>query len=362
MTHPAWLRGASVAPSAHNTQPWQFTVLLDGRVQVGWKPARTLPIGDPTSRDLFLALGAAIESARLRALSEGERLRFEPAPDDLDSVVGWLIPGEADVFPLLERTGVREVTLARALNRRQTARGPHLPVPIPRDVREALVLQAHCYGRNLTIVTGQALIQRLAKLAGQATAALFADDAVHTELWRWLRLDPTDPAYQRDGLTADCLELAGPTRWLARQTMPPDRMRRLVRLGLHHLLAADTERVARRSSAICLLTTSTPARADLVETGRVLQRLWLLAATHDLTTHPLSALLDCAETIGPAVAACTGGANPAPTGPVGAGFAPPVLAAPATGLPAAIFRLGYTRPAARSPRLPLAELGMDTSL
>jgi hypothetical protein len=91
--------------------------------------------------------------------------------------------------------------------------------------------------------------------------------------------------------------------------------------------------VARQSAAICLLTTPTWDRPALIATGRVLQRLWLLAATHGLTTHPLSALLDCAATAAPTAAA----------------FDLP-------GYPAAVFRLGFAPPAARAPRRPLADL------
>ena len=148
-----------------------------------------------------------------------------------------------------------DLALAAMLDRRQTARKPHLPRPIPAAVRDALIAEAERHDRVLTIATDRPTVRRLAALAGQATAALFADDAVHAELWRWLRLDPADPAYHRDGLTADCLELFGPARWLAQQAMPPARMRWICRLGLHHLLASDTAKVARRSAAICLLTT-----------------------------------------------------------------------------------------------------------
>ena len=107
---PAWLRGAAVAPSAHNTQPWRFTPLPDGRIGVGWVPDRALPVGDPTNRDLFLALGAAVESARLRALAEGVALRFEPAPADAERLVGWLAadtrpgPPEPAELALADRT------------------------------------------------------------------------------------------------------------------------------------------------------------------------------------------------------------------------------------------------------------------
>ena len=327
---PAWLRGARTAPSAHNTQPWRFAPLQDGRIGVGWAPERALPVGDPTCRDLRLSLGAAVESARLHSLAEGVAFSFEPAPPDAQNTVGWLVP-DARAGP----PDPADLALAAALDRRQTARGGHLPRAVPVSVREALIAEAARADRQLQIATDRPTVRRLATLAGQATAALFADDAVHAELWQWLRLDPTDPAYQRDGLTADCLELSGPTRWLAHQTMPPSRMRWLSRLGLHHLLASDTARVARQSAAICLLTTPRWDRDALVATGRLLQRLWLLAATTGLTTHPLSALLDCAETAGPTIAA----------------FGPP-----AEEHPAAVFRLGFAPPAARSPRLPLDEI------
>jgi len=339
---PAWLTGARAAPSAHNTQPWQFTPQADGRVAVGWDEGRTLPVADPTSRDLYLSLGAAAESACLRATASGTRLRFEAAPPGLAGPVGWLVPdpGTADPAP-------DDRLLAAALDARQTARSPHLPRAVPASVRAAMVAEAARHGRTLTIVTDRPSIRRLASLTGKATALLFADGPVHAELWRWLRLDPGAPAYQRDGLTADCLGLAGTALWVARQTMPPARMRWLARLGLHTLLAADMARVARRSAAICLLSTPATDRAALVETGRVLQRLWLLAAAHGLTTHPLSALLDCPETAGATVDTLLPLSRLRERGLGGE-------AGPA--MPAAVFRLGYSGPAPRAPRLPLAEL------
>ena len=59
-----------------------------------------------------------------------------------------------------------------------------------------------------------------------------------------------------------------------------------------------------------------------------------LAAEGGLTTHPISALLDCAETIGPALAVFG-----------------------ATGrVAASLYRLGYTAAVPRAPRLPIEEL------
>ena len=323
--YPAWLEGARGAPSAHNTQPWRFAPLADGRVAVRWDPARALPVSDPTGRDLFLGLGAAMEGARLRAAASDVSLAV--AVEGAGQTIGYLVPTGAPIDDT-------DRTLARSLAIRHTARTPHLAHPVPPVVIAAMQDEAARGGGALHVLTDERAIRRLAALARRATADQFADDAAQRELWHWLRLDPADPAYQRDGLTAGCLNLHGATLAAARLTMPPDRMRRLTRLRLHHLLALDTQQVVRQSAALCLLTAPSEKRAALVETGRALLRLWLIAAGAGLTTHPVSALLDCAATLGPAVAAF--GAT--------------------DGMPAALFRLGYTLPVPRAPRLPIDEL------
>jgi hypothetical protein len=324
---PDWLEGARGAPSAHNTQPWRFAPRTDGSFEVRWDPARELPIGDPTQRDLFLSLGAAVEGARLRAAASGAPVHFEAAPEEAPRVVGLLTPGG--------NAGVQmDTALAPLLAKRQTGRSPHLRRAVPRSVIARLQEEARLRGRTLHVVSERRRVSRLAALAWRATAAQFADHEVHSELYSWLRLDPRSPAFGRDGLTADCLEIRGATLLFARLVMPPSRMRLLSRLGLHYLVAWDTHRVVRRSASLCLLESPSASRRDLVETGRVLLRLWLMAAEAGLCTHPVSALLDHAPTAVPAVA---------------------VFGATAA-VPVALFRLGACPPVARSPRLPAAEL------
>jgi nitroreductase len=339
---PAWLDGARSAPSAHNTQPWRFAMQGDGQVLVRWDPARSLPVSDPTARDLYLGLGTAVESACLRALAAGTPLMFVPAPDHEERTVGTLAPAQAAT------SGVdpEELSLAAALVVRQTSRVPHLKQPIPATVQAELRAEAERWGCRLYIVKDEACIRALARLARQATAAQFADDAVQDELWHWLRLDPRSPAYRRDGLTADCLNLQGVSLAVARLTMTPARMRLLARVGLHHLLALDTQLLVRHSATICLLTVADTNRATLVSGGRALQRLWLRAARAGLTTHPVSALLDCPATVAPTLAVV--GCDPQDEHPANI-FRQDEH-------PANIFRLGATPPVPLAPRLPAQEL------
>jgi hypothetical protein len=336
----AWLEAARRAPSAHNTQPWRFTQLEDGRIAVSWQPERTLPSSDPTQRDLYLSLGTAIESAILGAASqEGPRpagpLRtFVPAESEqapVDSECEHLI---GYLQPVLTEIQENDLRLAKSLHTRHTARVPHLSQPVPDDVHKSMQEEARQHGCTLSIQTERHAIKKLAKLARQATAEQFAEPEIQEELWHWLRLDPQHPSYRRDGLNAECMNLQGFTLAVARFALLPERMRWLARMKLHHLLALDTEWTVQRSASLCLLTAPSLAKQDVIQTGRTLLRLWLMADAAGLTTHPISALIDCQSTVAPTLA--TFGARDA--------------------LPMAIFRLGATKPVPRSHRLPTEEL------
>jgi len=322
---PTWLEGARLAPSAHNTQPWRFVVLSHDRIRVGWDPRRSLPESDPTGRDLYLGLGAAVEAASLCSAAAGTSLQF--IPEASEQCVGYLVPTSEQPVP-------SDLRLARSLRTRHTARAPHLARSIPSEILDELQAEADRGGCRLWIVTDIKFLRLLGTLAQQATAALYADPVVHRELWQWLRLDPNDPAYRRDGLTAECLELYGAALVAARMLLPPSRMRLLVRLGVHHLLAYDAKRSVQRSGSVCLLTAPSGDRETMVRTGRTLLRLWLSADQAGLTTHPMSALLDCAATVAPTLSLYGASGN----------------------VPANIFRLGYCPPVARAPRLPVSEI------
>lgn len=328
-----WLKGAQTAPSAHNTQPWRFRILEDGRIRVEWAKDRELTVADPDSRDLHLALGAAVEAARLKSGHEGQFLKFQPSEEN-EPFIGHLVDDK-------EQTALSdfESYLAGRLEVRQTARLPHLPVSIESVVPD-MQKEAAEHGCKVHVTQDKEEIQKLARLSRIATADQFANQQVHEELCRWLRLDKHDPAYKRDGLTADCLNLDGTVLDLSKFLMAPATMRVLSMLQLHNLLAMDTQMLVARSQSLVLITTPTKLRSQLVHAGRLLLRIWLNAAGNGYFPHPVSALLDCHKTIWPTAEV----------------FGVKKSAEPAEH-PVAIFRLGAVgADIARAPRLPISEL------
>lgn len=58
------LNHAVLAPSDHNTQPWQFRLIKDC-VEIFADRARALPIADPEDRELIISCGGALYHLRL---------------------------------------------------------------------------------------------------------------------------------------------------------------------------------------------------------------------------------------------------------------------------------------------------------
>ncbi|MDQ2714672.1 MAG: amidohydrolase family protein, partial [Chloroflexota bacterium] len=129
--------------------------------------------------------------------------------EDETNSVGQLVPSSAAIKPV-------DLLLAKSLRTRHTARTAHIRRPLPLAVLTVLQEEARRSGCVLYVTTERGQIRQLAKLARQATVAQFANTEVQGELWHWLRLDSGDPDYQRDGLSADCMNLRGIALTIAR--------------------------------------------------------------------------------------------------------------------------------------------------
>jgi hypothetical protein len=266
------------APSAHNTQPWapRYT---DDAVDVHWDPARALPDSDPTRRDLFLSLGAFIETCLIVAADAGLPVRAEIAVDQFAQRAARLVPA-ASVYDT-------PFTLA-SVQRRRCARGGYAPGVLD----PAVLAELTALGADLRQVPTRALVAPLAR----ADRWMFGTPEVVGELRSWMRLSPKHPRYHLDGLTDQAMALSraeatGLAAMIGPRAYPVTR-----RLGGPALLAAASKSLLRYDGTVLVLVGSAVTPEAVIEHGRALVRVWLALSERGLTVHPLSQLLDCAAT------------------------------------------------------------------
>jgi nitroreductase len=315
------LDAAQAAPSAHNTQPWELSWAADA-LHVRLRPERAIPAADPSGVDQLHALGAMLENVMLTLAQRG--LTGGYISESKQITVRWQRSPNPPPDP----------TLYRMIPVRRTSRLPFLPAPVSAEALAALraVVKPPC---ALYVLTDTAAIDAVRKLVALAAAEQMRDRPIVRELYHWLRFSRRDPRWHRDGLTAACMGWGRFSAGLLRVMLAPWMVRCLTACRLHRLFYGGVGSQAPSAPALCLLTVDGEGAHVRIEAGRTLQRLWLTAAAHGLTTHPLSAGVDFAST------------------------RPQVFAH--FGVPAGqnhvnLFRIGQSPPSARAPRLPADEL------
>lgn len=290
------------APSAHNTQPWLLEAVGNDEVELRWDPARTLPVADPTMRDLFLSLGAFVEQSLTVAGAAGTAIDFEPGVDVAQRRVGRFVravagAGAGHVSDTVA-TNVNDTTAQQAVAR-SCNRGAYEPGSLGDDVVEQLTALAARAGCRLVATQTEPLAQLLV----DADRHMFGDVPTTRELRSWLRLSPRGANFTRDGLTYTALDMSrGEAMALGAITGPAYPL--LKALGVGKALASASKPLLRYDGTVLCLVgpatsdpVGTPARHEQeIAAGRELLRTWLALQAGGHSVHPLSQIIDAPTT------------------------------------------------------------------
>lgn len=330
-------RGAILAASPHNTQPWLFEVSADA-IAVYADRTRHLGSFDPFRREMHLGLGCAIENFVRAARAFGLAADAQPADGRLE-----LSPGRQPV--LAARIAIASSQASRdplfdAIPRRHTNRGPYREEPIGPERLQRLSDLASSPTVRLLLLADAGARRELGALIVQATEQIVADPEMSMDSFRWIRTGRREVLAHRDGITIDT---SGTSRLMtAAAKMLPD-------LGAARIdrIWVDTTRDVHTATASVFGMILVPDRLNMAQSiaaGRAWQRLHLAATAQGIAAQPLNQpiemidrhhMLGRQDEFGPALAEL----------------------AHATGWePTFVFRLGYAeREALRSPRRPLAD-------
>ncbi len=270
---------ASRAPSGGNVQPWSFA--LDERsFSIYLDPAKSVTM-DVAYRGSYVAIGAALFSARVAASSESVLGPLDLFPDErFDGPVGVLHLGSGhDV----ELAGLFDALLRRTTNRRRgTAE------PVDSELLARLAEEAEAEQGGLHTITNRRSIEAAGELLAESDRLRFLTPATHREMMSELRWPGRDSL--ETGIDVRTLELDGADMAALQLARRADVMEKLADWDAGRALGDSTRRSIGSSSALVAVTTRGSAPVDFVRVGAAVMRVWLAAERAGLAVHPTSPL------------------------------------------------------------------------
>lgn len=264
---------AVTAPSADNSQPWQFIENPEG-ISCCYKDraSKQDPFG-PLGHGTLMSAGALLEN--FNALCAG---RDEKPQACLDRS-HWSITIPAAAWPSAADTTTANLLLARHTNRHPFAA---FSTPIS-EVK-------HSFSARIITLTATESIKQLTKALTDCSIARFNSQELHEWLFSSLRWTPTE-VDSGTGLDLNTLHLPPGGRQFMQWIAPWERMKLLNRFGIYRILAAADSALFRQAPGVIAFVGG-QAPADIFECGQLMQRTWLGLNAQGIAVHPYYALTD----------------------------------------------------------------------
>lgn len=187
----------TLAPSAHNTQPWKFRLLGD-RIEVYADTARHLGSADAERRMMQISIGCAIENMRVAA----RRLGYQAQLQGLDADARFAQDGYCATLGLQRVDDGSSHPWFDAIFERQTTRTAFEPLLAPPADFIAALAQGEdgLPGIGLKWFAADVERARMSRLA-TSTVRLYLDgDARHRDGMRWFRSTRREWSARGDGI------------------------------------------------------------------------------------------------------------------------------------------------------------------
>lgn len=272
------LKFAVLAPSSHNSQPWQFRV-RERTIEVWAEPLRRLAISDVNDRELTLSLGCAITNLAVAADFYGYTVRIQYLPDGERPDLAAVVTFSGAPKPREDATHLIHAILTRANNRNPY----HDRMPPPAFLAELQSLQT----KDLAIsVVHDAEVRRLlADTAVRAGIAAMQDVGFRSELAEYVKPNTTKSPV---GMPAFGMGVPTPVSLLVPFMIRRFNMNRANEKKDRRLLADQTP-------VFVVMSTRLDDRKNWIRAGEVFEHIALLAEHKGLATGVWAAPIQIGE-------------------------------------------------------------------
>ena len=273
------IEAAGMAPSGHNAQPWNVRLAEDS-LRIGSDRGRWLPKVDPENRELALSIGAFLENFLQAAPGFGYAAEY--------GVTGLTPSDDELIWVGLKKTAERYVPLDRIASRR-TLRNQLGHELSGADVKHLL---AAFDGKAAYFPAASREGRYLAAGTVEANRMQAMRDDAQEELAGRIRWSDADARLFRNGLTPVAMEITGAAGWYVRHFMKRDSV-------MTAAFRDDSVARVRAQVGACggwiVVTSLDSGVAQLIETGRRVERMWLGVRERGIAVHPMTQMLEESE-------------------------------------------------------------------
>lgn len=259
------LNYAQLAPSSHNSQPWQFAV-QDNEIHVYPDTDHWLRVADPEQRELYISLGCALENLLVAAehFQLGYQASFFSDKEDKAHFASVTFSEDSPTV------NVREPGLFNAMLQRRTSRQPFQSRLVLKE--ELLQIKAAWLEKDLHLhfIANIEQKRQLAKMVQTADQTLCANPAYRHEL--------------ADSLGQGALGLRWPWSRMAQLLF------RYANLGAQ--LGKHNARSLMSAPVLIVLSAEQDDAINQIKVGQLYERIALTSTKLGLNIQPLSQILE----------------------------------------------------------------------
>lgn len=279
------LRLAVNAPSGHNCQPWKFDI-KDTFLFVWNMANKDKTLFNYKQRGSLISHGALIENIAIIASGYGYGVYVELFPNDQEEdLVAKLYFTESTKRYYFEK--LLPYVLNRVTNRR-----PYQLVPAIKkhlEELESIFVPTRQKGFDIRFVDTNKNIWRASRAFSVGDRMLFENQSIHKALFSNVNWSLDEEMKKREGLFVGTKELSSFERIIFRYVLSNWSLINIMKcIEIGEKASRKRQRLYASSSAIGLIVAPDDSYQSFVQSGRLLQRVWLTATSLGLSFQPVS--------------------------------------------------------------------------
>lgn len=268
------------APSGDNSQPWRFRI-LNNTILIYNIPEKDMSLYNFNMFASLIAIGALIENIKIASSHFGY---------NCDIKINNNFAGNLIAECSFSKNITTEDPLFMYIKERKTNRKPYKENSINSEVLNEIQNYKPFTNLNSILITEKESIKKIAKACSLNEQVVLENEKLHNFLFNHITWTQKEDDVKR-GFYIKTLELKGPQTLVFKLLRSWKINKFLNKIGISKFIARENALIYEKTGAILAINSNNLNPISFLETGMLIQRLWLIATKHKLYLQPLTGII-----------------------------------------------------------------------